>query len=243
VTRPLEVFTDAEALARRAAELISNDVASAVEARGRARIALSGGSTPRRTYELLGARRSLARPEVEGYFVDERCVPPDDRASNYRLAAEALEGVTLYRIRGEIDPDAAAAEYEALLRERFDSEPPAFDCLVLGVGADGHTASLFPNAPELEVRDRWVVASRQPHGWVRRVTLALPVLNAGRDAIMLATGRDKARAVADVLGGGMSPAARVLGARLLVDSEAAGSPPSRPDRPRPDELLDTTEES
>lgn len=243
MTRPLEVFGDAEALAQRAAELISNDVASAVEARGRARIALSGGSTPRRTYELLGRRGSLARPEVEGYFVDERCVPPGDRASNYRLAAETLGDVTLNRIRGEIDPDEAAAEYEALLRERFGSDRPAFDCLVLGIGADGHTASLFPNAPELEVRDRWVVATRQPHGWVRRVTLTLPVLNAGRDAIVLVTGGDKARAVADVLGGGLSPAARVLGARLLVDEAAAGSPPALPERPRPDELLDTTEET
>jgi 6-phosphogluconolactonase len=176
--------------------------------------------------------------------VDERCVPPEDRASNYKLVASTIgDPGNVYRIRGEEDPELAAAEYEALLRGRFDDDPPAFDLLVLGIGADGHTASLFPGAPELAVRDRWVVATRNPHGWVRRVTLTLPVLNAARDGIMMATGADKARAVAEVIAGGASPAARVLGARLLVDDAAAGAPPPRPERPRPDELLDTTEQS
>jgi 6-phosphogluconolactonase len=244
VTRPVEIFPDAESLALRAGALIEHAAAGAIEARGVARIALSGGSTPRRTYEILGSRRSLARPGVELYFVDERCVPPDDRASNYRLVASTIgDAGNVYRIRGEDDPDVVATEYEGLLRERFGDAAPAFDLLVLGVGADGHTASLFPEAPELAVRDRWAVATRQPHGWVRRVTVTLPVLNAARDAVMMATGADKARAVADVIAGGASPAARVLGARLLVDDAAAGAPPPRPERPRPDELLDTTEES
>jgi len=227
--------------------LVEDAVAGAVAERGRALLALSGGSTPRRTYELLGASGKLADERVEIFFVDERCVPPTDHASNYRLVAETIgDAGSVRRVRGEIDPDEAAAEYEALLRELFGAGPPLFDLILLGIGADGHTASLFPGEPELDERERWVVATKRPHAWVRRVTLTIPVLNASRQAVMLATGADKAKAVAGVLSGGTGPAARVLGARLLLDEAAAGAgmpPPKRSAKPKTDELLDLSTES
>jgi len=242
VTRPVEVFPNAEELAQRAAALVEEAIEEALNARQVARVAVSGGSTPKRTYQLLGERRSLRRDGVEVFFVDERCVPPDDHASNYKLLADAAgDAGNVLRMRGEIDPDEAAREYEALLRERFGEGPPAFDLELLGVGPDGHTASLFPGEPELEERERWVVATRRPQGWVRRITLALPVLNAARSALMLAAGADKAKAVAGILSGGTGPAARVLGARLLLDEAAAAGPPpsaKRAAKPPSDELLD-----
>lgn len=244
MTRPIEVFDDPAALAARACDVIEEVVASALEDRRRALVALSGGSTPRRTYEVLAERGTLARPGVEVFFADERCVPPDDHASNYRLVAEtAGDAGNVHRIHGEDDPDDAARAYEALLRERFGAGPPAFDLILLGIGADGHTASLFPDSPELAERGRWVVATRAPHDWVRRVTLTLPVLNAARTVLMLATGAEKAGAVAGVLGGEPSPAGRVLGARLLVDSAAAGERPPPPERPGPEELFDLSTEA
>jgi 6-phosphogluconolactonase len=247
VTRPVEVFTSRGELARRAASLVEQSLEDAW-AEGRvARLALSGGSTPRRTYELLGAGGKLANARVEIFFADERCVPPSDHASNYRLVAETIgDHDNVRRIRGELTSEEAADEYEAVLREPFGAGPPVFDLILLGIGADGHTASLFPGEPELEERKRWVVATKRPHAWVRRVTLTLPVLNAARQALMLATGAEKAKAVAGILSGGTSPAARVLGARLLLDEAAAGAgspPPKRGAKPATDELLDIRTES
>lgn len=239
MTRPVEIFPDLESLSQRAAVLVTDAVTLALEARGRALVALSGGSTPRRSYELLGERGTLATEGVEIFFVDERCVPPADHASNYRLVAETIgDNGNVQRMRGEIDPEEAAREYEALLRERFGDASPAFDLMLLGMGGDGHTASLFPGAPELSERQRWVVATKQEHGWVRRITLTLPVLNASSRSLMLVTGKDKARAVADVLSGGTSPAARALGAHLLLDEAAAGAPKPVHEKIAPDELFD-----
>ena len=244
MTRPVEVFPDHEQLARRAVELIEAAVEAGRAERGRAIVGLSGGSTPRRTYELLSERGSLSGADVEVFFGDERCVPPTDHASNYKLVADTIgDAGNVRRIRAEIDPDEAAREYEALLRDRFGDGPPAFDLMLLGMGSDGHTASLFPDSPELSERERWVVATRKEHGWVRRVTLTLPVLNASRKTLMLVTGRDKAKAVADMLGGGSSPAARVLGAHLLIDEDAGGAPaPPKRKRPPTEELLDLSSE-
>jgi 6-phosphogluconolactonase len=246
VTRTVEVFPSGAELAARAAALVEDSVERALSERDRARLALSGGSTPRAAYEIIGRNGTLRDPRVELYFADERCVPPDDRASNYKLVAESIgDAGNIRRIRGEADPDEAAREYEGVLRSAFADGPPAFDLILLGIGADGHTASLFPGEPELDERERWVVATKRPHQWVRRVTLTLPVLNAARAAMILATGRDKAKAVAALLAGGTGPAARVLGAALLLDEAAADPGPRRAKRSTPatDELLDLSTES
>lgn len=206
-----EVLPDPASLAGRAAEVVE-------EARPRT-VALSGGSSPRATYALLGRRGVLREAAV--YFVDERCVPPDHEASNYRMVREALgDAGNLHRIRGEEPPERAAAAYEVELRAALGDEP-ALDLVVLGMGADGHIASLFPGAPEVEETGRLAVATGAAYGGYRRVTLTLPVLNRARAALFIVTGAEKAAALARVAAGEPLPATLVRGARWLLDSEAA----------------------
>lgn len=212
----VEVLPDPEAVARRAADAVA-EIAPRT-------IALSGGSTPRATYALLGRRGALAASEV--FFVDERCVPPDEAASNYRLVRETIgDAAAIHRVRGEDPPDEAARIYDEELRALLGDQP-AFDLVVLGMGADGHTASLFPGAPELAERERAAVATRDARAGFRRVTLTLPVLNRARQALFVVTGADKAEAFSRVLGGETLPAARVLGARWLVDAAVAAAAPA-----------------
>jgi 6-phosphogluconolactonase len=190
----------------------------AIARHGRFRWALSGGTTPRKLYALL-ARPPLVRridwSRVEFFWGDERCVPPDHADSNYRTAREALldliqpDPAHVHRMRGEDPPEQAAAAYEAELRRAFElregSPPPSFDLILLGMGADGHTASLFPGSAVLQEARRWVASDRN------RVTLTLPVLNAAAHVLFLVSGTDKAQRLAEVLAGPDSglPAQRV----------------------------------
>jgi 6-phosphogluconolactonase len=230
---------DAEAVARAAAEELAGAAARAVAGRGAFTLALAGGSTPRRLYALLAdpaapfrARMPWDRTHV--FFGDERAVPPDDRDSNYRMAREALlDHVTVasvHRIHGE-DP-AAADAYEAELRRFFGiaaaGEPPRLDAILLGLGADGHTASLFPGTSAVEETVRWVASPFVARLGARRTTLTLPVLNRGRTVLFLVSGAAKATALARVLapapGTEPLPAARVrpdAGAIWIVDDAAA----------------------
>jgi 6-phosphogluconolactonase len=195
----LVVVADAEAAAREAAALL-------VEAARRGdRIFLAGGSTPARAYELAAE----AEPDwsrASAWWSDERCVPPDDERSNFRLAKEALldrlaEAPAVHRIEGELGGERAAAEYERELAGRVGG------LVLLGLGPDGHTASLFPNAPALEERERLVVAAEPGlEPFVERVTLTLPALAAADELVFLVTGREKAEAVARALGGVADPA-------------------------------------
>ena len=162
-------------------------------ARAGREIALTGGSTPRRAYELAALREQVWS-RAGAWWGDERCVPPDDDRSNYGMAREALldrvsQPPRVHRIRGELDPAEAAAEYE---RELGETE---LDLVLLGLGPDGHVASLFPGAPTLEERERRVVAAEAGHEpFVPRVTLTLPVLCSGRSVLFLVTGETKAEA-------------------------------------------------
>ena len=141
---------------------------------------------------------------VQIYFGDERCVPPGDPRSNYRMVSETLLSKVplppenVHRMRGEDDPSAAAAGYEARLRQDF-AGAPRFDLLLLGMGADGHTGSLFPGSPALEETGRWVTVARDPAG-ASRLTLTLPVINAARTVAVLVSGREKAGTLKRVLG-------------------------------------------
>jgi 6-phosphogluconolactonase len=166
-------------------------------------IALTGGSTPRVAYEKLAAME-VNWPGVSLWWGDDRCVPPDDERSNYGMAKAALldriqgEGPTVHRIEGEREePRAAADAYEDELRDTFGDGVPQLDLILLGLGPDAHVASLFPGQLSLEVRDRLVVAVEEPGRppWVARVSMTLPVLNAGREVLFLVTGADKAEAV------------------------------------------------
>lgn len=165
-------------------------------------IALTGGSTPGVAYERLAAL-DVDWPAVSLWWGDERCVPPDDERSNYGMAKTALldrirgPGPTVHRIEGEREePRAAADAYEDELRDVFGEGVPQLDLILLGLGPDAHVASLFPGQITLEVRDRLVVAAEEPGRppWVARVSMTLPVLNAGREVLFLVTGADKADA-------------------------------------------------
>ena len=228
----VSIQEDAEAAAKAAADLLASLIAEAQSARGVAHISLAGGNTPRRTYELLGPL--LDDPtNIEWWFGDERCVPPDDPESSYGLIAETLLRASpipddrVHRIRGELPPAEAAERYAAELRGSVpldDDGLPRLDVVFLGLGEDGHTASLFPGDPALEIRDRLavpVVAVKPPPN---RITLTLPVLRAARAAVILATGQGKRDAVERVLKGPnpATPASLLtLDSLTLVLDEAA----------------------
>jgi 6-phosphogluconolactonase len=214
--------------------------AKAIEARGRFCVALAGGSTPRGLYARLAGADFAGRVDwdrVYVFFGDERCVPPGDAQSNYRMAQDSLlthvplAPVHVFRLRGEDTPERAAEDYELGLRRFFGTEdgPPAFDLVLLGLGADGHTASLFPGTPALEERSRWVAAVKPagPGPW--RLSLTLPVINAAREIAFLVAGEGKTEVLATLLEGGARaqalPAQGVRAAhgetRFWVDADAA----------------------
>ena len=184
-------------------------------------IALAGGSTPRRMYELL-ATADFPWGESHVFFGDERCVPPDDPASNYRMAKEALlsrVGTNVHRMPGEsCDADA----YESDLRSFFTVESPTFDLALLGLGEDGHTASLFPGDPALEINDRWVAHVERPD--YARLTLTLPALSASRVAIFLVAGATKRGALRQLLDGDDIPAARIAAETIIIIADRSSLP-------------------
>ena len=213
------VEPDPAALARRAAQYFVEMAGEAVEAQGRARIAISGGSTPKAAFELLADpnqpwRARMPWTELDIYWVDERCVPPSHADSNYRMTREALlDHVPLrpdkiHRIEGELDPEAAVARYESELRNSFQlegAESPRFDLVALGMGADGHTASLFPHTKAIHEMSRMAVASHVPQLDTWRVTLTWPVINHARSVFFLVSGEDKAATLHEVLTGPRDP--------------------------------------
>lgn len=201
---------DAEGVAGEGARLVREAIDAALAARGRCAIALAGGRTPRGVYERVAeAGAAIDWTRVELWFGDERHVPPDHPDSNYRMAREALTGrvpipaANVHRIHTEqADPGAAADAYEDDLQRAFDLAPgewPVFDLVLLGMGADGHTASLFPGTPVLDEEERLVAAVwvERLHTW--RVTLTYPVLNHARHVLILVSGADKADTLAQVL--------------------------------------------
>jgi 6-phosphogluconolactonase len=222
--RELWVAQDAEAAAEHVARLCRNALRDAVDARGSGSFCLAGGTTPQRLYEQLAAGAShdaVPWADVEFFFSDERDVPRDHAESNYRMARQLLLDrlpIDPARVHpmciGPDGPDASAREYERTLAEHVTANAdgvPVLDFVLLGIGADGHTASLFPKSPMLDAGDRWVMTTAGPHFGRRRMSLTLPLLNAARHVVMLVTGEEKAAIVRDVLGGdrGDLPAARV----------------------------------
>lgn len=202
------VLPDHASFVEAAAGRIAVKLDRVVQAQGRCSVALAGGATPRPVYACL-ARAPLVSQvcweRVELYFTDERCVPPDDPRSNYRMVAETLlsgvPGLTArtHPMRGERrDRDVAAADYERVL-------PARLDLLLLGVGSDGHTASLFPGSPALDERVRRVVPVRGPTPPALRLTITPPVIAAAETVVVLVSGAEKAPAVARALAGAFQP--------------------------------------
>jgi 6-phosphogluconolactonase len=242
------IAPDPDALAREAAGRLAELAYEAVESRGRFSLALSGGSTPGALYRLLAQEPYRARIPWAGIFLfwaDERCVPPDDPGSNYRLADEALiahvplPAENIYRVHGELEPQAAARDYARQLRDYFCGPKPRFDLVLLGLGDDGHTASLFPGSPALEQVERLTAAVEATYQDrpARRVTLTLPAINTARQVWFLVSGQAKAGIVQAVLegSGALLPAQQVapMAGRVLwlLDAAAAGQLRSRPGDP------------
>lgn len=197
---------------RTAAERVIRAAGAALAARGRFDWVLSGGSTPAALYRLLASPGYAERVDwsrVHFFWSDERCVPPDHAESNFRMAREALLDAVvvssnhIHRLQGELPPPAAAQRYEAELAGCFGLEPgsgfPAFDLILLGMGADGHTASLFPGTPALTETRRWVVANEVATLGATRLTFTLPLLNASRAVLFLVAGADKAARLEQVV--------------------------------------------
>jgi len=251
--RAIVVLPDAEAVAREAVALWSRHARDAVAARGVFRVLLSGGSTPRRLFQLLAEadlRDALPWRGTELFWGDERCVPSDHADSNYRMTREALlDAVGLnadqvHRLEGErAELDAAARDYQAAVALAFgvavDGPPPRFDLVLLGMGADAHTASLFPGTGALGETGRWFVANDVPQLATRRLTATFPLLNAARAVVFLAAGADKAPALARVLaatGDATAAPARGIAPRgtleWVIDRAAAAGIPADCPYPR-----------
>lgn len=233
----VKIVTDNTVLARAAAQEFHRLAEDAVQERGRFSVALSGGNTPRTVYSLLAAEhRELPWDRIHVFFGDERAVPPQHPDSNFRMASESLLAkvpipeTNVHRIRAELEPEVAARDYEDQLREFFHPVAnawPRFDLVLLGLGDDGHTASLFPGTTALHESVHTVTAN-----WVEklktfRITLTYPVLNHAAEVIFLVAGEGKSQIFADVLkpGEDQYPAQLVLpeeGRVLwLADQEAA----------------------
>jgi 6-phosphogluconolactonase len=243
------VFAGQQALQRATAQHFVEGIRVAVSARGFARIAISGGGSPKPVFSLLADPQEPYRGAIPWdrlwvFWVDERCVPPDHPDSNYRAARELLLTKVplpedqVIRIEGELEPEEAAARYESAIRGQFrleGAEVPIFDIIHLGMGDDGHTASLFPHTEGLHEMGRVAIANHVPQqtqSW--RVTLTWPVINAAREVFFLIDGEKKANPVERVLTGAYDPetlpsqliqprSGRVL---FLLDTAAAAQLPA-----------------
>ncbi len=243
------VFPDAAQLAAAGADRVVRACRETVAARGECAIALSGGETPRLLYERLAAeprRSTIPWDRVQVFWGDERCVPPDDPRSNFRMARETLlDRVPVvpahaHRMPGDrADLDRAARDYADELRRHVPQTPdgwPRFDLVLLGLGEDAHTASLFPGTPVLRETARAVVAYRVPGQDIARMTLTPPALNHAREIVFLVSGERKAGALRSVVAGPRRPEQipaqlieALAGGRVvwLVDRAAASALPSR----------------
>jgi 6-phosphogluconolactonase len=239
VTGEIEIYPTPHDLVRGAAGRIASLLAECVQARGRAMIALSGGGTPRHVYRALASdslQPGVPWENVHVFWGDERCVPPDHPESNFGMANETLlsrlkiPAGNIHRIMGEKNPQDAARRYDEELRRTFPVdglELPKFDVMLLGLGDDGHTASLFPGTPVIE-QQRWLAIAVRPNGQeTARITLTFPVINNSRHVLFLVSGKGKSPILAEVLHGSgtMLPAQLVSPVdgelRWLVDQDAA----------------------
>jgi 6-phosphogluconolactonase len=208
----IEIFPTPAALADAVARHFVECAKSAISATGRFTVALSGGTTPRAAYSRLGTGDSRLSPDdwrrTHVLWGDERCVPPDDPRSNYRMAQEALlnrvpiPAENVHRIRGEDQPERAAADYERELRTLLTDGP---DLVLLGLGEDGHTASLFPGQPAVHETTRWVVPTLAPDKKLWRVTLTPAILNLAQNVTFMVSGGEKATRLRQVVEGSFTP--------------------------------------
>jgi 6-phosphogluconolactonase len=251
VTITYRVSATAAAVAEAAAQFFTDAVTKAAASRGMARVAISGGTTPKAMFALLADPakpfvKQVPWDKLDLYWVDERCVPPDNAESNYRMTSEALLSKVplaterIHRMEGELDPEVAAARYESTIRNTFKlegAETPTFDLVLLGMGDDGHTASLFPHTEALNDLTHIAIANHVPQKDTWRITLTWPVINQGREVAFLIEGSAKAQVLHDVFLGPYQPDTfpsqliRPASGRLtlLLDAAAAAKLPGTAD--------------
>ncbi|PYP87650.1 MAG: 6-phosphogluconolactonase [Candidatus Angelobacter sp. Gp1-AA117] len=207
-TREINIAPDITALSRMGADEVVRCAKESIAARGGFTIALSGGSTPQGAHALLAEYKDLPWNKVHIFFGDDRHVPPDDKDSNYRAARESLLSKinippeNVHRIKTELDAQEAAQQYEQELNTFFQlpaGEWPRLDLIMLGMGPDGHTASLFPGTAALNENSRWVVANRVEKLKTWRITFTFPLINHATEILYLVNGDDKAQVLKDVL--------------------------------------------
>jgi 6-phosphogluconolactonase len=248
VTVTYRVLPTPAVTAQAGAQLFTDAAVKAAATRGVARIAISGGTTPKTMFALLADPagpflKQVPWNKIELYWVDERCVPPDNIESNYRMTNEAmlskvpLPAEQVHRMEGELEPEVAAARYESTIRNTFKlegAETPTFDLVLLGMGDDGHTASLFPHTVALNEMSHIVVPNHVPQKDAWRITLTWPVINQGREVAFLIEGVGKAQVLRDVFLGPYQPDTypsqiiRPASGRLtlLLDAAAAAKLPA-----------------
>ncbi len=204
--RKIEVFATSAEMIEKAAELIVGILSDTLRKKGRASLVLSGGSTPKALYELLASekyRDKISWENILIFFGDERCVPPDDPQSNYKMSHEALLSKVpvpeenIFRMKGELPPEAAAAQYEAAIKNSL-GDGNHFDVVLLGIGTDGHTASLFPGTGALNETEKLVAANYVEKLNAFRITLTFRVINTSQNIIFLAVGKEKAEAIGKI---------------------------------------------
>jgi 6-phosphogluconolactonase len=214
-----QVWPTPEEMAMASARLFASCVEKAVATRGVARIAISGGSTPKATFKLLADPEkpflaTVPWDKLQLFWVDERCVGPDDPESNYGVCRDLLlskvpiSSANVFRMEGELDPEEAASRYESTLRNTMKlegAESPGFDLVTLGMGPDGHTASLFPHTQALNEMGRLVVANHVAQKDTWRITLTWPVINQAAEVVFEVEGAGKADVLAEVLTGPREP--------------------------------------
>ena len=222
-----------------AIKTITNQATQAIQNRGYFSLVLSGGNTPKPIYQALISDEVQAIFDWSKWFIfwgDERCVPPNDEESNFRMAKLAfldqstIPQENIYRIIGEIEPNNAAQIYEQEINKFFIKKEKRFDTILLGVGNDGHTASLFPGVNALREKKHWVSISQHPESGMKRITLTYPAINQSRNIIFLAKGSEKSEVIADIINHPEKephyPAKGIIGKEKppewIIDKEAAG---------------------
>jgi 6-phosphogluconolactonase len=231
---------DAESCAREASSRMAKAIRDAQKTRGKAAIALSGGETPRAAYAHLAHEERIDWTKVDVFFVDERAVPPKDDRSNFRWAKETLLDPAkvpvenIHRMPGESkDLEAAARDYEKLLRAKLEApapEVPSLDLLVMGIGEDGHTASLFPGDPAVDIIDRLVAAVPGTSKREARLTITVPTIEAARVCVVIAVGKGKQHPLEKIWAASgdvhQTPARVIRGVRgsisWIIDKRAGG---------------------
>lgn len=218
----IHIYEDRAALVEGASDMVVDMAAASIAARGRFLLVLAGGSTPKPIYERLRTA-DIDWAQVYIFFGDERTVPPVHAASNYKMAHQALLNHVaipprqIFRIEGELTPKRAAANYEEQLRVFLGDSQPQFDLILLGMGDDGHTASLFPETTALDAVDEWVVANHVPTLDTWRITLTAELINQARRIAFVVSGAAKAHRLHEVINGEHHP--RALPAQLITATD------------------------